>query len=300
MKKAFRTSADRWYRIVQRLGGGGSALTYLAMGTDGTVNGSLYAIKFFRRLDSESRRKRFLHEIRFLSTCDHPSIMRVVDSGSYTDSSERGHFIYPFLVAEYLPRTMSDVVRENQSSFVEKVSYIVQLLAAVSYLTDRRPSVIHRDIKPQNVFVKGRTCLLGDFGLMTVMDRDPNLDRGSISQSQRPAMPWYYRTPDLVAFEKDAVPITPASDVFQVALIAALLFTGKNPCRPAADLLKPVVTDPVGFIPGFGGAGVRQLITRMLEPNPQNRPTARAILDPWRDVFWEAADAAYKLNGKVM
>lgn len=224
--------------------------------------------------------------------------MTLRDFGGYgvTDQNGGRHLI-PFFIADYLPYTLYDVMRENRSTFVEKASYVVQLLSALDHISSLGSPVIHRDIKPQNIFIKGRTCLLGDFGLMTRSTVDQEIDRGILSETQRPGMPWYYRTPDLVALEKHGTKVTPASDIFQLGLVATQLFTGRNPCIASMNLLDPVKLEPIGVVPGRQGKGVFQLLQRMLDFNPEKRPTARQLLDPWREVFWESANQAIQLNG---
>ena len=85
--------------------------------------------------------------------------MRVFDTGVFYNQ-------HPFLVAEYLPRTLHQIIRADSASVTLKISFATQLLSALAYLESLEKSVIHRDIKPQNIFVKGNSCVLGDFGLM--------------------------------------------------------------------------------------------------------------------------------------
>lgn len=150
-----------------------------------------------------------------------------------------------------------------------------------------------------NVSIAGKRCLLGDFGLMTLRDRAVQFDRGKMSDSQNPQLPYYFRTPDLVRFERAGTPLTAASDVYQLGLVAACLFTGKNPCIPSPDPLANVELEPLGYIPGVQGKGISMLIRRMLEFEPEKRPTARSLIDPWREVFWESAKLLIDVNGKA-
>src|SRR5258708_36802985 len=95
-----QAKSEVWYRIVQRLAGGGNADAYLAIATSGPNRGLWFAIKLFRQPSQQARLDKFLEEIGFLLECDHPSIMRVYDSGVHQN--------HPFLVAEYLPSTLPD------------------------------------------------------------------------------------------------------------------------------------------------------------------------------------------------
>ena len=141
-----------WYKCIQHLGTGGNAVTYLVTATSGDFRGVLFALKVFRKLSQEQRRNRFLGEVTFLESCSHPSIMRVFDAGEFQVPPQR----FPFVVAEYLPVQLYDVIRANSVSMPEKISYAIQLLSALAYLSHLNPAVVHRDIKPQNIFVRAR------------------------------------------------------------------------------------------------------------------------------------------------
>lgn len=300
-KKSFRSDAGRWYKAVQELGRGGNAVTFLVMQTDGPTPGMLYAMKIFYKITEQRRTDQFIAEVEFLTTCNHPCVMQVVDTGTYRARiSDTEYLYYPYVVAEYLPRTLNDAARENNLSFVEKTSYIIQLLAALDYIGNLPTPVIHRDIKPQNIFIKGQTCVLGDFGLMKKQDNDADGDDALFQASTKPGMPFFYRTPDLIAYAKGGYRLTTASDMFQLGLVAAFLFTGRNPCNKPKFILENITLEPVATVPGRQGGGVAKLIERMLTLDPRQRPTPKEMTDPWQNVFWEASQKAIDLEGRAL
>jgi hypothetical protein len=79
--------------------------------------------------------------------------------------------------------------------------------------------------------------VLGDCGL--VKRHDPAIpdDRSLVKQSAGPGMPRCYRTPDLVAYLKGGPPPSPKSDVFQLGLVLAELFTGRTRNGPSRVML---------------------------------------------------------------
>lgn len=301
MRKSLRGASGTWYQVIQELGRGGNGVTFLVMSTSDRTSGSLFAMKIFYQIADGKRTDQFTQEIDFLQSCEHPSVMTIYDSGTYRARTGDDTYLYfPYVVAEYLPTTLNSVIREGRSSFVEKTSYVVQMLSALAYLSELETPVIHRDIKPQNIFIKGNTCVLGDFGLMKKFDADYDGDTTLLKASSFPGMPYYYRSPDLVAYAKGGYRITTASDVFQLGLVAAHLFTGRNPLIRPKHILDNVELEALGTIPGSQHAGVALLIGRMLELNPNNRPTARALLDPWQNVFWEACSKSIALEGRAL
>lgn len=302
--KSLQADSGAWYRIVQRLGAGGTAVTYLVVATSGAHKGILFALKIFRRLSKPERRASFLAEVQFLKAQDHPAVMRVFDEGlfHYHVGGEQNE--YPFVVAEYLPRTLFHVIRANGSSVAERVSIAVQLLSALAFLEQSEPQAVHRDIKPQNIFVKGRSCVLGDFGLMKLLNGDDEEDRAVLKESIGPGMPFFYRTPDLVAYAKNEAPLTVKTDVFQLGLVLAELFTGRNPAKKPAsnnidDMLSPVDLNPVGACPGQFSGSIASLIQRMLVMDPAARPTATQLMDGWLGLFKDVCDQTFGVEGRV-
>ena len=139
-----------WYRNIQFLGMGGNAITYLVLCTSEFYKGIPFALKVFRVISREERKVKFLAEREFLETgCNHPSIMRVFDSGVFRNAQGEE---FPFVVTEYLPLTLREVIRSQRVTIVEKTSYVLQLLSALSYLDTLAVPVVHRDIKPRTFF----------------------------------------------------------------------------------------------------------------------------------------------------
>jgi serine/threonine protein kinase len=297
IKDRIPANSGTYYRVLQRLGEGGNSVVYLVLARDGRYRGALFALKIFRRITEAERLDKFLQEITFLRECDHPCIMRIYDDGRYGLRTAGVLTEYPFVVAEYLPETLYDLIR-GRTTIVEKLSVTLQLLSALAHLAIQDPPVIHRDIKPQNIFLKGRSCVLGDFGLMKFTD-NPEIDRHVFKESPGPGMPRFYRTPDLVAYAKQEADLTPKSDVFQLALVICELFTRWNPCKRAINFLDPVELDLVKEIPGIHGFRIKSMLEQMLIYDPTQRPAAGDLIDLWEGVFREVVTQSHQLEGRI-
>jgi serine/threonine protein kinase len=267
------------YRNLQKLGEGGTAETYLMLATAGNQRGQLFALKFFRRLSKPAWRDNFLREVQFLKECSHPSVMRV-------------------FVAEYLPSTLATALRMNPG-MMAKMAYAIQLLSALEYLSRPDISVIHRDIKPTNLFIKGGSCIVGDFGLMKRLELEDKDDLQRIKASFGPRMPRGYRTPELVEYFKGGPRPTEKSDVFQLGIVLAEMFSGKNPQKWSNNFKDRVETNDFS-IDGGMGPPIKKLIIPMLDPDVGKRPTASKALDQWQELFLYAARRSHALEGRVV
>jgi serine/threonine protein kinase len=296
VSQGIRAVSKEWYKCVQLLGTGGNAVTFLVSCTSGENEGVLFALKVFRKLSQPKRRGRFLEEIRFLQRCSHPALMRVYDSGVFVQD---GGNQFPFVIAEYLPQRLFDVIRGGQATTTQKISYALQLLSALTYLSKLDPAVVHRDIKPRNIFVKGGSCVLGDFGLMKLLDKNVEEDRQILTESMG-GMPFYYRTPDLIAYARKEAEITTKSDVFQLGLVLTELFTGRNPAIKPRRILDDFESEPLGKVPGGLSGSIAALLNRMLVLDTATREDAVNLLDPWQGLFWNAVEKAHELDGKVI
>lgn len=285
-KQSVWSNSGNEYQVLQQVGEGRNADAYLVLGTSGDLAGVPLVLKLFRRIASVRSAQRFLEETQFLKSCVHPSIMRVFDDGVYRT-------MYPFVIIEYLPMTLRQAMSRSIST-VEKLAYVLQLLSGLRYLQMRQPPVIHCDLKPENVFIKGTSCVIGDFGLV-------RSDDGKLLtvDEEIPPIPRRYRTPDYVNFAKRIGKLTFKSDVFQLGLVAAELFSGENPEKDADDKSSPVELKSIARIAGQHGPLIATLIKLMLEMEAEKRLSAVELLDRWRTPFIKVAELSHAVDERV-
>jgi serine/threonine-protein kinase len=148
----FRGQTLGKYRILEPLGSGGFGTVYLA---EDTWIDKRVAIKVPHRQTLDFGE--LLREPRLLAALNHPNIVTVI-----TAEKQDGVF---FIVMEYVPgETLETIIAERGPLDLNvALDYTCQIANAVEHA--HKQSVIHRDLRPANVFVTERGLLkVGDFG----------------------------------------------------------------------------------------------------------------------------------------
>lgn len=144
------------YEIVSRLGAGGMGVVYKARDQQ---LGRFVALKFLPpEFSDETMRQRFLHEAQAASALDHPGICTIYEIGETDDGN-------PYLaMAFYEGETLRERLNRGEMAPTEAVSIGLQIADALAVAHSR--GIIHRDIKPQNLFLtQDRIVKILDFGL---------------------------------------------------------------------------------------------------------------------------------------
>ena len=172
--------------------------------------------------------------------------------------------------------------------------------------------------------------MLGDFGMMksnqyaigesdvldeiSIPDLEPDLishpEPSTVIEQNGTTVTGYYWSPDKVLDYFDEEAITPKSDVYQLGLVLAHLFTGWNrqPKLPRNNEGEPILEDALeiaigpedlGYIPSLASAGIANLISQMLEKTPSVRKSASDLIVPWIGVFEEVTRASKVMDGRT-
>lgn len=215
----------------------------------------------------EKQREAASQEGRLLSQLNHPNIIRYFDS---FESSVTGNLC---LVMEYCPGgDVAAVIRQRRGvPFDEQqiVLWFQQLASALDYLHQRK--ILHRDIKTGNIFVTADASVLklGDFGVAKVLERTGQMARTCVGTPG-------YLSPEICGRRQ----YNNKSDIWSLGCVLYQLMTLRPPFtgRNMNQLLSAIVRGHFPPMPARYSYELRQTVATMLRKNPDERPSAEALL----------------------
>src|SRR5215211_3342270 len=144
------------YRIEERIGRGGMGLVYRAEHLNLRRRAAIKIIAP-ELAEASGFRERFNREARIAAALQHPNIVTVYDAG------EEDGLLY--LAMQYIEGNDLSAVLRSQGRLrpYRAIDVCRQIAAALDAAHGQ--GLIHRDVKPANVLIDGRTAFLTDFGL---------------------------------------------------------------------------------------------------------------------------------------
>lgn len=210
------------FQILQKIGSGGMGSVYKAVQPEMNrmVAVKILHPKLTARKDLASR---FRREARAMSHLTHPNTAKVFLYGELEDGSL-------YIVMEFLQgRNIAQTVKAEGPMTLDRAVPI--LLASCGALEEaHRAGIIHRDMKPENIFLSEQGGLKDfakvlDFGLAKVTERE--MRPGSVILTQEGMV---FGTPEFMSPEQaQGRPLTPSSDLYSLAIILFEMLTGKLP-----------------------------------------------------------------------
>jgi adenylate cyclase len=253
------------YRVKRLLGAGGMASVFLA---EDTVVRRQVALKVMsHELEGDPEyRARFMREARVLLGLRHPNVVQVTDAG---EEGGRPFFCMEYLEGEDLEQR---VRRTGPLGWREAVGLMKQAMLGLSAAW--QAGVVHRDVKPENLFLTAKNLRVMDFGVARPLQADG-------FQTQ---MGMVVGTPAYIAPEQAlGRKVDYRADIYALGATFWHVMAGRTPYgegTPTA-LCHAHVYEPfpslASAVPNAPKAVV-DLFARLAEKDPQNRGDQQGVL----------------------
>jgi serine/threonine-protein kinase len=247
------------YRLDRLLGAGASGRVFLA--TD-EIAGRQVAIKMFFAAGARggAAYERFVREARLASTLRHPSLVEVYDV-----SVERGFLVMEFLPGGSLAQRLAAGERLAAVQVKRMALDIIGGLEAAHH-----HGVVHRDVKPANVFFDARgTAKLGDFGVAHLVDLGQTQTGGLIGTLA-------YMSPEQIT----GAPISIAADLYALGITLFEALTGRLPFLGPDFVAQHLGEEPpaASTVADNLDPGWDPILAGLLVKNPRERTSTLADL----------------------
>jgi len=241
------------YKDVRSIGSGGFGEVWLCRRD---VDYQSFAKKKLQSGTHSDDVRRFIREVRILSSLDHPNVIRIVER-----RFQREPYFYIMPLYKRSLRTELPSLIGDESRIYP---IFTALLNGIEYA--HLQGVIHRDLKPENVLLNSDTdVVVSDFGLGRIIDSESTrLTR----TGDRMGTPLYMAPEQLV----DAKRATERSDIFSLGRMLYELYTGP---------LTPAIQDTSVLPPG-----IALIVDRSTKTDPGKRfQTVSDLKQVWLSLF---------------
>ena len=232
---------DGRYLVKDLLGKGGMGRVYRA---EHTGIGRTVAIKVLHPDLGKSKEasQRFQREALASGRLDHPNIVGVSDSGVLEDGC-------PYLVMEVLEgeELGKRLARDKRIPWPEAIEILRGVLAGLRHAHEK--SVVHRDIKPDNIFLARKdgevVVKILDFGIAKLVAGGDGDDPATTRAGLTVGTPAYLSPEQAVGGE-----IKPATDLYSTSVVFYEMLAGRPPFEdtdPLAIMTAHVSREPPTF-----------------------------------------------------
>ena len=278
------------YRVLRFLGEGGKKLVYLAH--DALLDRDIaFSLIKTDGLDDVGR-ERIMREAQAMGRLAHQNIVAIYDIGEHTaaDGSTQ-----PFLVQELMGGgDVEDLLKEAEGALPLQQALDIALATARGLEFAHAQDVIHRDLKPGNVWLTADgVAKIGDLGLAVTLGQSRLTSHGMMVGT------YGYMPPEQALGQE----VTPQADLYSLGAMLYELVTGRPPFQgdtPTAVISQHLNTQPVA--PSWHSdhcpPDLEALILHLLAKVPEDRPaSASEVIAVLEGIDPEGQSASHSDSG---
>jgi serine/threonine protein kinase len=257
------------YVVVRLEAEGGHGALYLVK--HHFLEKKIQMLKTLRRFEPSAELvDRLKREAQMLAAMDHPHIVSVTSGGLTDEKNPRPYFVMERLKGRSLAQVLPEAPEGVGIDAALKVT--IEVCDALEYVHVRH-GVVHRDIKPDNVFLQvtprnGSVTKLLDFGVAHIMDLEKRYTKNNLFLGTP-----RYASPEQIMGDKPS----PQTDLYAVGLLLYELLLGYGPFDDANNFAAIATAHVQREPPGFPKTrrfpdGLEELVMSLLRKQAADRP----------------------------
>lgn len=251
------------FRIDREIGRGGMAVVYSAH--DHHLSREVAIKVLAEQLSTVVGAERFKREIDVMAKLVHPGIVALFDSG---EADGRLYYVMPLVSGETLRERL---VRDRRLKVEDVAAWGADIADALAYAHGL--GIVHRDVKPENIFAIGGRAVLSDFGIARVV-HDVTAPSASLTTAGMVIGTATYMSPEQVTGE---VEVGGQSDLYSLGCVLYELLAGVPPfvATTPMGVLAKHLSEPPRPLKEHGvqiSPTMEAIVMQLLAKNPKDRP----------------------------
>ena len=292
LRQRVQESLSGTHTIERELGGGGMSRVFVA--SEHRLGRKVVVKVLAPDLAAAISAERFEREIRLAASLQQANILPVIAAGDFDGLP---FYTMPYVEGESLRARLA----QGPVSIAVAIDVLRDVAKALAYAHER--GVVHRDIKPDNILLSGRSAVVADFGIAKAIAAAQEKTAGATLTQLGTAV----GTPAYMAPEQAAGdPSTDhRADIYAFGCMAYELlaghppFHGLSPHKLMAAHMGEVAR-PVEELRPDCPATLARLVTRCLAKDPDRRPASADELLQELDTTTSAPTAAVPFHGRAL